>query len=130
MWNELFWLHNNSLQGMAIRAHFFFLSIFLILRTIYFLAFFDSILLTLQKCIWKKRPVLMGKRRKNMQNWWNGKKSILEVQFWFLGGFLGVLGASLYWKVVLEFWSGHRKCHFGTPKMAKLDAKNWQWTVK
>ena len=28
------------------------------------------------------------------------------------GGFLGVLEASLYWKVVSEFWFGSPKCHF------------------
>ena len=30
--------------------------------------------------------------------------------------FLGVLGASLYWKVVSEFWFGHPKRHFWYPQ--------------
>ena len=30
-----------------------------------------------------------------------------------------VLGASLYWKVVLEFWFGHPKCHFWYPQNGK-----------
>ena len=28
---------------------------------------------------------------------------------------MGVLGGYLYWKVVLEFWFGHPKCHFWYP---------------
>ena len=28
---------------------------------------------------------------------------------------MGVLGGYLYWKVVLEFWFGHPKCHFRYP---------------
>ena len=70
----------------------------------------------------KKWPVLMGKWGKKYQNnakWpkitYPGLILVPEVAFW------GVLGASLYWKVVLEFWYGHPKCnfcHFGVPKMA------------
>ena len=29
---------------------------------------------------------------------------------------MGVLGGYLYWKVVLEFWFGHPKCHFRYPQ--------------
>ena len=46
------------------------------------------------KLVWKIGPVLMGKRRKNMQNWSNGQKSLFEVQFWF----------------------GHPKCHVWYPQ--------------
>ena len=28
---------------------------------------------------------------------------------------MGFLGGYLYWKVVLEFWFGHPKCHFRYP---------------
>ena len=28
---------------------------------------------------------------------------------------MGVLGGYLYWKVILEFWFGHPKCHFRYP---------------
>ena len=45
---------------------------------------------------------------------WSPKKfwfCIFEGQFWFLR-WLGVLGASLCWKVVSEFWFGSPKCHF------------------
>ena len=29
---------------------------------------------------------------------------------------MGVLGGYLYWKVVLDFWFGHPKCHFWYPQ--------------
>ena len=40
----------------------------------------------------------------------------LRYDFGSWGGFLEVLGASLCWKVVLEFWFGHPKCHFWYPQ--------------
>ena len=39
----------------------------------------------------------------------NGYQSVL---MWVLGGYLN-------WKVVLEFWFGHPKCHFRCPKNAQ-----------
>ena len=57
---------------------------------------------------------------------------------------MGVLGGYLYWKVVLEFWFGHPKCHFrcpqkrpkwmflailGVPKMA-LGVPEFNFTLK
>ena len=40
-------------------------------------------------------------------------------------------GFYLYWKVVLEFWFGHPKCHFGTPQNAQNDTFGappcWPW---
>ena len=44
------------------------------------------------------------------------KNHFLRSDFGSWGGFLGVLGASLYWKVVLEFWFGHPKCQFWYPQ--------------
>ena len=32
---------------------------------------------------------------------------------------MGVLGGYLYWKVVLQFWFGHPKCHFRYPQNGK-----------
>ena len=43
------------------------------------------------------------------------KNHFLRADSGSWGGFLGVLGASLYWKVVSEFWFGHPKCHFWYP---------------
>ena len=57
----------------------------------------------------------MAKKRKNGPTK-NGQKSLLRSVFGSLGGFLGVLGASLYWKVVSEFWFGHPKCYFWYPQ--------------
>ena len=44
------------------------------------------------------------------------KNHFLRSVFGSWGGFLGVLGASLYWKVVSEFWFGHPKCYFWYPQ--------------
>ena len=60
----------------------------------------------------KKWPVLMGKWRKNIKKCKMAKNHFSRSDFGSWGGFLGVLGASLYWKVVSEFWFGHPKCHF------------------
>ena len=43
-----------------------------------------------------------------------------EVTFW------GVLGASFYWKVVLEFWFGGPKCHFWYPQNGCFFSQNPQ----
>ena len=40
------------------------------------------------------------------------KNHFLKFDFGSWGGCLGILGASLYWKVVSEFWFRHPKCHF------------------
>ena len=47
------------------------------------------------------------------------KNRFSRSNFGSWGGFLGVLGASLYWKVVSEFWFGHPKCHFWYPQNGK-----------
>ena len=62
----------------------------------------------------------MGKWRKNMQNWKMAKNHFLRFDFGPWGGFLGVSGASLYWKVpflVPTKWLflGYQKWHFGYP---------------
>ena len=44
------------------------------------------------------------------------KNHFSRSDFGSWGGFLGVFGASLYWKVDLEFWFGLSKCHFWYPQ--------------
>ena len=44
------------------------------------------------------------------------KNHFLRSVFGSWGGFLGVLGASLYWKVVSEFWFERPKCLFWYPQ--------------
>ena len=39
---------------------------------------------------------------------------------------MGVLGGYLYWKVVLEFWFGHPKCHFRYPQNSQ---KHPKWPI-
>ena len=94
-------------------GHFVFLFWFMVWRmraSLFFCWYFQC--LAGLTC-WKKWPVLMGKWHKNIlkkAKWpkitFRGPIRIPEVSFF------GVLGASLYWKVVLEFWFGHPKCHF------------------
>ena len=74
----------------------------------------------------KKWPVLMGKWHKNIK-----KRKMAKNHFWRAesgsrGVFLGVLGASLYWKVVLDFWFGHPKCQFWYPQNGYKDPV-WIW---
>ena len=39
---------------------------------------------------------------------------------------MGVLGGYWYWKVVLEFWFGHLKCHFWYPQNSQ---KHPKWSI-
>ena len=44
---------------------------------------------------------------------------------------MGVLGASLYWKVILQFWFGHPKCHFWYPPNGyKTDLNKFKLKIK
>ena len=44
---------------------------------------------------------------------------------------MGVLGGYLYWKVVLEFWFRHPKCHFWYPQNSqKHPFWSWSWETK
>ena len=64
----------------------------------------------------KSANVLKGKWHKNIRKCKMAKNHFSRSDFGSWGGFLGVLGASLYWKVVSEFWFGHPKCHFWYPQ--------------
>ena len=68
----------------------------------------------------KSAIVLKGKWHKNIRKCKMAKNHFSRSDFGSWGGFLGVLGAILYWKVVLEFWFGHPKCHFRYPQKAKM----------
>ena len=57
-----------------------------------------------------------GQKKEKMAQLKMAKNHFLRSVFGSWGGFLGVLGASLYWKVVSEFWFGHPKCHFWYPQ--------------
>ena len=74
----------------------------------------------------KSANVLKGKWHKNIRKCKNTKNHFSRSDFGSWGGFLGVLGTSLYWKVVSEFWFGQPKCHFRYPKMAKMTPWDWQ----
>ena len=60
----------------------------------------------------KSANVLKGKWHKNIRKCKKTKNHFSRSDFGSWGGFLGVLGTSLYWKVVSEFWFGSPKCHF------------------
>ena len=50
------------------------------------------------------------------------KNNFSRVDSGSWGIFLGVWGASLYWKVDLDFWFGHPKCLFWYPQNGQKDA--------
>ena len=49
-----------------------------------------------------------------------GSKMVPKVSKW------GFSGGDLYWKVVLEFWFGHPKCHFRYPQNSQ---KHPKWPI-
>ena len=90
----------------------------------FFSVFFNSKNNLFSYIFWFKASFLCKNAiEKNGPCWWENDVKICRIEkitknhfsrsyFGSWGGSLGVLGASLYWKVVSEFWFGSPKCHF------------------